>query len=365
MAELRVVYRLLRVSISGDSVGDDWTLHLHTGAGLVRVTTSVRSSGDEDRRERVLGVREVEVGDALEFAADTWWVSATERDRGYSDRAAGLYTPVAIPLEPGIEVWRSLAVAVVEHGPSQLQPRRAELRVDLSARVEPVGDEPAPELDADPLPHDADIPRPTATAGALPDEFTVDLRGIDVDAAVPVIARRKHEVTLTSGGDGPVADALRNFLQHHTGARLPALFTARAVAYELRNADGVPFWIGETSSVGRDNHARAIAAFAAAAPPLGTTSEGFAEHPSLLRHLLEYKHTDELGPAAAAIADVVATFTTEHPEQTTVERGLFVRTALIDEFSGEWTCATFIDPTPLSGPDSRAWMLVWTDAWIE
>lgn len=364
MPHLRVVYRLARITHTGDGVGDDWTIYLHTGAGLVRVASRVVPAGD-DPRERVIGVREVEIGAPVTFANESWWVSATEHDSKFPDRGAGLYTPVALPLEPEAEVWRSLVLEVAESGGSPDTSRRAELRVDLYARVELAGDVPAPKLDAVPLAPDADVPRPTRTAGELPEAFTVDLHGVGFDVMVPVTARRKHDVSLLAGADSPIAEALRTFLKHHTNTRPPASFTPRAVVYELSNAAHAPFWIGDNSSMGHDNHALLIAAFAAAAPPLGSESEGFEVQPSLLRHLLAYKHTIELGPAAAAIAGLVAALTTEHPEQSTVERAFFMRTSIIDDISGEWTYVTFIDPTPFSGPEASAWMLVWTDAWVE
>ena len=39
--------------------------------------------------------------------------------------------------------------------------------------------------------------------------------------------------------------------------------------------------------------------------------------------------------------------------------------AQLAQHSGEWTRAFIVDPSPFSGPDHMAWLVVWTDAWTE
>ena len=203
--------------------------------------------------------------------------------------------------------------------------------------------------------------------GELPEQFTAALEGVDVDD-LPVVGER---VLLLSRGlaDEPRAAALASFLEQFSSGSGPAGFEPRAALYELRNPDDQPFWIGHNSTMGQRNNRRIVEAFAEQAKPLGKPIYpelgGFEERQSLLVELLGDAHTVELAPAAEALAQLIATLTSEHPEQATVEREIYVRTALIDEFSGEWTRVFIVDPSPLSGPEQFAWMVAWTDAWVE
>lgn len=202
--------------------------------------------------------------------------------------------------------------------------------------------------------------------GELPDQFTAELEG--VDATLPVVGTRVLAVGRGPANE-PRAAALASFLEHFSSGSGPAGFEPRAALYELRNRDDQPFWIGRNSTMGQRNNRRLVEAFAHQAPPRGQPIypelSGFEERNSLLVELLGDAHAPELGPAATALAELIVVLTDEHPEQAVVEREIYVRTALIDEFSGEWTRVFIVDASPLSGPERFAWMLVWTDAWVE
>jgi hypothetical protein len=365
MTVLRVIYELVRVAYTGESIGEDWTFYLHTGAGLVCLDSKL-GPGGEDRRIRVIGVREVEIEadeDGPRFERELWWASATEHDPAVPDHGAGLFVPVSIPLEAEVEIWRSLEFDVAETGPAGRTRQTAHLRFDVRARVEVRGDEPSPKLDATPLVGDAAVPKPQQTAGELPESFAAEVEG--VEAMIPVVGRRRQLVGRDYAGDDPRGLVLANFLTHHSGGFLPGWFEPRAALYELSNIDELPFWAGENSSMGLRNHRISIEAFAEAAPPLGAGLRAFEVRRSLLAELLGHAHTAELGPAASAIAELIAELVSQHPERATVERQVFVRTATIDEHSGEWTRVLFVDPTPFAGPDTSLWMVAWTDAWTE
>lgn len=359
---LRIVYELTHVARSGENVGDDWTFYVHTGAGLVCLESGVHA----DSRPQVIGARTRPAphGEA-EFERELWWASATERDRSASEHGTSLFMPVWLPLEPGLEVHRSLELDVVE---SPNDGRRTHLRFDIRARIEQPGDTPAPALDVTPLRPNAAVPRPELIAGELPTHFMAELEGVELDK-LPVIGERvllldRHHVD----GD-PGAAALAHFLTHFAGGFLPAWYEPRAALYQLRNPDDQPFWIGHNSTMGQRNDRRIIEAFAQLSPPLGAPIagdlNGFEERSSLLVELLGDAHTAELEPSAKAVAQLIAALTSRHGERATVEREIYVRTAMIDEHSGEWTRAFIVDPSPFSGPDKSAWLVVWTDAWTE
>ncbi|MFO7565250.1 MAG: hypothetical protein R6X02_21585 [Enhygromyxa sp.] len=360
---LRVIYELTDLACTGDGLGDEWTFYVHTGAGLVCFN---RRGGVP----RVLGVRSPpdSPGGEPAFERELWWASATEHDLAVPEHGAGLFTPVSIPLAPGLEVHRSLAFEVAEARRWPRRERVAHLRLEIRARVEEAGDAPAPKLDATPLIPDASVPRPELTAGELPESFTVELEGVEVDD-LPVVGERILLLGRDHADDEPRAAALGNFLTHFAGGFMPAWYEPRAALYQLRNVDGLPFWIGRNSSMGQRNNRRIIEAFAGLAAPLGTPIHGelggFEERASLLVELLGNAHTSELGPAAEAIAQLIAALVSEHPERATVEREVYIRTALIDEHSGEWTRAFIVDPTPYSGPDQSGWLVAWTDSWTE
>ncbi|HLT36792.1 MAG TPA: hypothetical protein VK034_10910 [Enhygromyxa sp.] len=365
---LRVIYELTDIAALGDNTGNDWTFYVHTGAGLVCFNAS--TDADDDRRPRVIGVRTRPAAstDRAEFERELWWASATEHDLAVPEHGAGLFTPVWIPLEPGLEIHRSLHFDVAEARRWAKHDRVAHLRLDVRARVERSSDAPAPTVDATLLIPDATVPRPELTAGELPDHFTAELEGVDIDD-LPVVGERILLLGRDYTNGDPRADALANFLTHFAGGFMPAWYQPRAALYQLRNVDGQPFWIGRNSSMGQRNNRRIIEAFAELAPPLGNpvASElgGFEELRSLLVELLGSAHTVELAPSAEALARLIAALVTQFPERATVEREVYVRTALIDEISGEWTRAFIVDPTPFSGPDEYAWMVVWTDSWTE
>lgn len=364
MPILRIVYELSGVSYSGASVGHDWTFHIHTGGGLVRFESNVRR-GSEDGRVRVLAVHEVEApDDAPGFVHERWWVSAIERDAEFPDRGAGLSTPVAIALEAGAEVWRTLEFEVVEQTAVDEFRNAARLRCELRARVELASEQPAPVIDAQPLALDADVPRPSQTAGELPESFDVELEGVGA-GTLAVVATRRVLLELGEAADEPVAQVLAGFLANRVGGFAPAWYEPRIALYELRNVDARPFWSDPNSSMGQRNHERVIAALAAAAPPLGSESTPFELQASLLLRLFEFESTAQLGAAAASIAALVATLIEQHPEQAQVERQWYLRSSTIDDFSGEWTHVFFVDPTPFGGPDIHLWMVVWTTTWTE
>jgi hypothetical protein len=353
---LRIIYELTHVARSGEDVGRDWTFYVHTGAGLVCFSAGV----DAGRRTRVLGVRtraELELASGAAFERELWWASVKGPEQGTS-----LFTPVWLPLEPGLEVHRSLELDVARLG------GRTHLRLDLRARIERVGDTPAPTLDVTPMRPNAAVPRPEQTAGELPERFVAALEGVEVDK-LPVVGERVLLLGRNHIDGDPGADALSYFLTHFAGGFLPAWYEPRAALYELRNPDDQPFWIGHNSTMGQRNDRRVIEAFAQLAPPLGTPIfdelGGFEERSSLLVELLGDAHTAELEPSAKALAQLIAALTSQHPERATVEREVYVRTALIDEHTGEWTRAFIVDPSPFSGPDESAWLVVWTDAWTE
>lgn len=375
MPVFRIVYELVGVAYSGDNLGDDWTFYVHTGAGLVCFNHRLRR-GDQAHR-RVIGVRELQPSSvAVEFEREMWWASATEHDSAVPEHGAGLFTPVAIPLEAGVELRRTLEFNVAE--PEVLAPRNrvAHLRFDIRARVERSADAPAPPLEVTALVPDAPVPTPERTAGELPARFKAEVEGVTVhsgfDDNISVVA----ECRLLVGRDhvdnanDARADALANFLTHYSGGFLPAWFEPRAALYEIRNRDNRPFWAGENSSMGRRNHLALVRAFAEAAPPLagrspGGGAGGFERRPSLISDLLSNTNTSDLAPSAAALAELIATLVGQHPERAPVDRELFVRTTIVDEHSGEWTRVLFVDPTPFSGPDELLWMVEWTDAWTE
>lgn len=364
---LRVIYELTDVAATGENLGDDWTFYVHTGAGLVSFSAAVHSTGD--RPPRVIGVRTRPSPDTdPTFERELWWASATEHDLAVPEHGAGLFTPVWIPLEPGLEVHRTLEFDVAEARNWARHNRVAHLRLDLRARVESASEAPAPALDATPLIPNASVPRPELTAGELPQQFTVNLEGIDIDD-LPVVGDRILWVGRDDADDVPRAEALGRFLTHFAGGFMPAWHEPRAALYQLRNSEDQPFWIGRNSSMGQRNNRRIIEAFAGLAPPLGPPIHdglgGFEERMSLLVELLGPAHTAELGPSAEAVAQLIAALVTQHPERATVEREVYVRTAMIDEHSGEWTRAFIVDPSPYSGPDESAWLVVWTDAWTE
>ncbi len=367
MPDLRIIYELTRIAYTGESVGDDWTFYVRTGAGLVSFSESV---GPGTRFEaRVIGVRErPTAGAEVEFERELWWASATEHDSAVPESGAGVFTPVWLPLEPGLELHRTLRFDVAEAGTWTRRGRLAHLRLEIRARVEALGDAPAPSLAATPLVPDAAVPRPERTAGELPALFEVALEGVDVDD-LPVIAEQTVLVNRESVGGDPRAEALARFLTHFAGGFLPAWYEPRAAIYELRNRDDQGFWIGRNSSMGQRNNRKIIEAFAEAAPPLGSPiadeAGGFEERRSLLIELLADVHTVELGPSADAIAQLIHALVDQYPERATVEREVHVRTALIDEISGEWTRAFIVDPRPYSGPDRLAYLVVWTDSWTE
>lgn len=208
-----------------------------------------------------------------------------------------------------------------------------------------------------------DLPEPEETPATLPQSFAAELEG--VDAMVPVTATLHTLVEYGEAGASPLAELLASFLVRNTGNPILTGQVARAAIYELRNVDDQPFWGGENSSMGQQNQQVLIDAFAEAAPPLGDGGEGFVTEPSLLLRLLRDKTTVELAPTAESIAELIAALIQEYPAQARVERRVFVRTSIIDDMSGEWTHAFFVDPTPLSGPDTSLWMVAWTDAWTE
>jgi hypothetical protein len=189
------------------------------------------------------------------------------------------------------------------------------------------------------------------------------------EAKLPVVGERVLLLGRDHVGGDPGAVALTNFLTHFAGGFMPAWYEPRAALYQLRNPDDQPFWIGKNSTMGQRNNRRIVEAFAKLAPPLGNPIYGelggFEERSSLLVELLGDAHTVELAPSAEAIAQLIAALTSQHSERATVEREIYVRTALIDEHSGEWTRAFIVDPTPFSGPDDCAWLVVWTDSWTE
>ena len=362
---LRIIYELTHVARTGENVGQDWTFYVHTGAGLVCLDVGV----DADPRPRVIGVCTRPAPRAeVEFDRELWWASATEHDLAVPEHGASLFTPVWLPLEPGLEVHRSLELDVTEAPQQSTHTRRTHLRLDVRARIEQVGDTPAPALDVTPLVPNATVPRPELTAGELPEHFMAELEGIEIDN-LPVIGERVLLLDRNHVDGDPGAAALAHFLTHFAGGFLPAWYEPRAALYELRNPDDQPFWIGHNSTMGQRNDRRIIEAFAQLSPPLGAPIagdlDGFEERSSLLVELLGDAHTVELEPSAKAIAQLIAALTSQHPERATVEREVYVRTAMIDEHSGEWTRAFIVDPSPFSGPDKMAWLVVWTDAWTE
>lgn len=364
---LRVIYELTDVTASGDGLGDDWTFYVHTGAGLVCFNAAARQ--DDEGPARVIGVRTCPTPEnEPAFERELWWASATEHDLAVPEHGAGLFTPVWVPLAAGLEVHRTLEFDVAEARRWGKRDRVAHLRLEIRARIEEVGDAPAPILDATALIPSASVPRPELTAGQLPEQFTVELEGVEVDD-LPVVGERILLLGRDHGNGDPRAEALARFLTHFAGGFMPAWYEPRAALYELRNVERLPFWIGRNSSMGQRNNRRVIEAFAASAPPLGNPIHGerggFEERSSLLVELLGDAHTGDIGPAAAAIGQLIAALVDQHPERATVEREVHVRTALIDEHSGEWTRAFIVDPTPFSGPDESAWLVVWTDAWTE
>jgi hypothetical protein len=201
----------------------------------------------------------------------------------------------------------------------------------------------------------------------LPLQFTAELEGADV-VNLPVVGERLLLLGRDHVDGDPRAAALANFLDHFADEVAPAEFEPRAALYELRNLDSQPFWVGQNSSMGQRNNQRIIEAFAKLAPPLGIATHaelgGFERRASMLLELLGEAHTDELTPAADAIAKLIAALISE-PEHAPVDREIYVRTTVIDEFSGDWTRAFIVDATPFAGPEEFAWLVVWTDAWIE
>lgn len=364
MSGLRILYELTSITRTGENTGVDWTFYIHTGAGLVCLTAPT----DAKPRTRVIGVRSRPTPTAeVEFERELWWASATEHDLAVPEHGVGLFTPVWIPLAPGLEVHRSLELDVAE-APRWATRDRTHVRLDVRARVEELGDSPAPTLDATPLIPNASVPRPSLTAGELPQQFTVEVEGVEV-AKLPVVGKRVLLLGRDHVGGEPHAAALATFLTHFAGGFMPAWYEPRAALYEMRNPTNLPFWIGHNSTMGQRNDRQIIEAFASQAPPLGNANYGelggFEERSSLLVELLGDAHTVELGPSAETLAQLIAALTHQHAERATVEREVYVRTALIDEHSGEWTRAFIVDPSPFSGPDHMAWLVVWTDAWTE
>ena len=121
--------------------------------------------------------------------------------------------------------------------------------------------------------------------------------------------------------------------------------------------------------MGQRNNRTIVGSFAAAAPPVGVPIYaelgGFEQRSSLLVELLGDANAVELGPTAEALAELIAALVIEAPEHATVEREVYVRTTLIGEISGEWCSAFIVDPSPYSGPDELAYLVVWTDSWTE
>ena len=51
MPDLRVIYELTRLAYTGEDVGEDWTFHVRTGAGLVSFEARVGPAGDDRGRD--------------------------------------------------------------------------------------------------------------------------------------------------------------------------------------------------------------------------------------------------------------------------------------------------------------------------
>lgn len=206
--------------------------------------------------------------------------------------------------------------------------------------------------------------------------FETTLEAVDEDA-LPVVGQRvlmlghtdRHADGHDVVPDDARAAALAKFFDLVSLGVEPACYEPRAAIYELRNLAGVPFWVGRNSSMGQRNNRRIIESFAATSPPVGVPISaemgGFEERHSLLVELLGDANAVELAPQAEALAELIAALVIEPPEHATVEREAYVRTALIGEISGEWCTGFIVDPSPYSGPDEFAYLVVWTDSWTE
>jgi hypothetical protein len=359
---------MTHVAYQGENIGNDWSFYLHTGAGLVRLSSKL-AHGRDDGRAQVIGVRGVSPAPAapataVRFERELWWVTAIERDIGRDDHGISMLMPVVVPLEPGVRVQRVLDVDVRE---SRRRGRVAKLRFDLQAQVER-GDQPAVQLDGTLIP--AVEPSPWATAGRLPDRFTAEVEGLD-GSTMPVTGERRILTDRNYAGDDPCSEAFVDFLVRHSGDFMPRWFTPQIALYELRNPNGRRFWAGEDSTPSRRNHQKIVDGFATASPipaGLGAARQlrptvSFEPRSSMLDSLLMPKLAGEVAQSASTIAELIAALTARHPEYAPVARRLYVRTVAMDEHSGELTRVMFIDPTPFAGPDMALWMIAWTDAW--
>ncbi|MCB9764551.1 MAG: hypothetical protein H6739_32555 [Alphaproteobacteria bacterium] len=356
MSALRIIYRVVRVRYTGESIGRDWSFFIHTGAGLVRFDARL-NLGANDRTRRVVGVREVEAEGAVE---ERWWVSALERDPSWSDNGVSLETPVAFYAGEGVDVSRSFNLTVHER---VFGSKEAQLEVWLEARVVSTNGD-APALDAevvDTLPDPAAWP--SRVAGALPAHFRAEAEG--VSGPVAVEARETLRVTAASEVEGTEAEVFKTFLTTFTWAGDPLGFTPTLVLYEVRSPNQERIWASRNSSMGRRTQERIAGTLAEALPPLSAQNEGFAQLDSAVTHLLAEANTGTLGPRASALSAVVAALVEDAPDRAPVDRTLLQRTSYIDDYSGCWTFAMFVDPMILRGPDERVWLLVWTDGWVE
>ena len=359
----KILYHLDRVHYRGESIGSDWTFYIHTAAGLSKLEAKVHP-GENHYRGWVVAVHPVDGEEGAELI-DTWWVSAVEKDQAEDDFGVTSRFRVPLILEHGVEMMRTMTAEVVDTGRNG---RRDVAQLDFKvAALVLDSDSPQPDLDATPVPRDArpEIEYPFATAGEFPTRFNAIADGVD-PKSVPVMAHKVVELKLGEEPNNPRDQILARFLENFTYDVRPSGISPKIALYQISNRDGIRFWSSQNSSMGIRSQARIIDALNRAVPPLGGGTPRFERgRHNIVSLLLQPKFAGEFGPAATALADLIMVLTEIRPERVSISRDLFTRTVELNRFSGIWTNAFFVEPTPFSGPDPDVWLIVWTDAWEE